>query len=85
MMYLSDIYISECKIYSFYPTSLPGYFLKTIDLDFNTHFRSKKRSYCKGLGKTPKRSVVDHFKCKLKKRHNKLNPKTHTYEISKSF
>ncbi len=70
---------------SFYPTSLPNYILKPVDLDFNANLRQKKRSLSKGIGKMPKRSVVDHLKCKLKKRNNNLKRKTHSYEISKSF
>ncbi|MBL7920036.1 MAG: hypothetical protein JNJ40_06955 [Bacteroidia bacterium] len=69
---------------NFYTTSLPGYTLKPVDLDFNT-CPQKKRSFCKGIGKTPKRSVINHLKCKLKKRHTHLKLKIHSYENSKSF
>jgi hypothetical protein len=84
-MLITNNFAVQCRIDSLYPTSLPNYTLKPIDLDFNVNLRQKKISYCKGLGKVPKRSVINHFRCKLKKRNNNLKRKTHSHEISKSF
>lgn len=81
----TNIYTFKYWICNFYPTSVPNYTLKPVDLDFNANYPSKKRSYCKGVGKTPKKSIVDHFRCKLKKFKNNLKRKTQYYENSKSF
>ncbi|MBA3681223.1 MAG: hypothetical protein H0W73_08675 [Bacteroidetes bacterium] len=85
MILLQNNYTANYSIYCFYQTTLSNYVLNTVDLDFNINLCSEKLSSCKGIGKTPKSSVVNYIRCKLKKRNNKLKHKTYSYENSKSL
>lgn len=72
-------------VYNFYPTFLPTYYVKTIDLEFNSCKKNKKRSSCKGLGKQLKKAVSNHYYLKIKKLKSRSKNKTFTHENSKSF
>ena len=54
-------------IYNFYPTFLPTYHVKIIDLDFNTSKKFNKTRHSKGLGKQLTKAVSNHYHRKIKK------------------
>jgi hypothetical protein len=61
-------------VYNFYPTHLPSYKIKTIDLDFNTCKKFSKKRQSKGLGKQLKKAVSNHYYSKIKKNVKQAKP-----------
>ncbi len=71
-------------IFNFYPTFLPTYKIKTIDLGFNQRMGSNKRCYTKGLGKQLMEGAKNHY-CRKNKKRSKLKFKILNYEKPKPF